>query len=300
MAEVSVIIPVRNRPSLVKEAIASILAGTVLPEEIIVVLDGQVDELQADREAVEEMRSLSGNVPALILLYGRGLGPAMARNTGAARARQTFLAFLDSDDLWRPGKLQAQLDYMKKRPHLHASHCAETWLKNGRSIPVPARLQPSPGRLFAESVEQCMVSASSVLIRRSTFFAIGGFDPSLRACEDYDLWIRYFLQHPMGMVPPDPEPHVIKRSGDWEQLSSMRSIDRFRVQSLLKILKTERLTDSQRNHLIVVLKAKWKILKAQKEKYGLQDHMSYVSLEKAMQNLDEFDSTPVRYPEVRP
>ncbi|EHQ08571.1 glycosyltransferase family 2 protein [Leptonema illini] len=280
MPDVSVIIPVRKRPQLLKEALASVLAGTVLPDEILVVLDGSREELQADAYAAEEMRSLCRSDTTLTILYGPGRGPALARNIGAARARHSLLAFLDSDDLWQPHKLQEQLAYMTQRPHLHASHCAETWLKGGTSITVPARLQPSPGRLFAESLEHCLVSASSAMIRRSTFFALGGFDPALRACEDYDLWIRYFLRHPMGMVPPIPVPHVVKRSGQWQQLSATRSIDRFRVQSLYKILQTEQLTDEQRGIVLIALKSKWNILNAQKKKYGFPDNADYDSLEK--------------------
>ncbi len=283
--DVSVIVPVRNRPTLLREALSSVLAGSALPDEVIVVLDGPSDAIQSDREAALDMQQdFEKHRCSLLLLPAPGAGPALARNIGAARARSSFLAFLDSDDLWKPQKLQHQLQYMKKRPHLHASHCTEEWIKNGQRVHVPARLQPAPGRLLVESLDHCVVSASSVLIRRSTFFSLGGFDPTLRACEDYDLWIRYFLRHPMGLV--DLEPLVIKRSGPWEQLSSIRGIDLFRVQSLLKILRTEHLTAEEDQLVREALQAKWNILLAQKKKYGFPEDAQYNTLEKKIESLN--------------
>lgn len=268
-ADVSAILPVRDRPLLLQEAITSIASGAVVPREVIVVLDASAAARARDHDAALACsRALDARGALLILLPGPGRGPAAARNLGAARARSEWLSFLDSDDLWRPDKLRDQLDFLQSRPHLDAAHTTETWMKNDREIPVPDSLRPTTGRPLRESFGRCLVSASSVMIRRRVFFELGGFDATLTACEDFDLWIRYFVKRPMGLVPGNPHPHVIKRSGAWDQLSSTRSIDAYRVRSLIKILGSDMLYGQDRKCAIAALQQKWGIVQSQAEKYG--------------------------------
>lgn len=286
-ADVATILPVRNRPALLRQAIRSVADGIVVPREVIVILDGRGSEQTADEEAAQECASaLHARGCLLIVLPGPALGPAAARNLGAARARTEWLSFLDSDDLWRPEKLSEQLRFLESRPQLDAAHTTETWVKNGVEIPVPDSLRPTTGRPLRESFSRCLVSASSVMIRRRVFFELGGFDASLRACEDFDLWIRFFLKRPMGLVPGNPHPPVIKRAGDWDQLSATRGIDMFRVRSLLKILSTEELRGPDRLCAVSALQTRWKIIRAQSEKYGRPAAEDLAGIEEQASRLD--------------
>src|SRR3972149_3098404 len=105
-------------------------------------------------------------------------------------ARGEWLAFLDSDDLWRPRKLAAQLAYHRREPSLQVSQTEEIWIRNGARVnPCRHHAKPS-GDIFLPSLDRCLVSPSAVMLQRDLFLAMGGFDESLPVCEDYDLWLR--------------------------------------------------------------------------------------------------------------
>ena len=278
MLDVCVIIPVRNRPVLLKEALQSVLASSSLPSQIVVIVDGNQNETEPDQKAAEHFSNIfRAHQIDYSILTGAGLGPAIARNTAAARCRCTWIAFLDSDDLWQKHKLKAQIDYMQKRPFLNASHCGEVWLKHGSEIRIPHRLRPSPGRPLLESLDHCIISVSSVLIRRSTFFELGGFDGNLTVCEDYDFWIRYFLRYTMGMVLSAKDAQVIKRSSGWTQLSKTQNIDLYRAESLAKIA-TKLTVNTDRQLVLEALAVKWQIVLDQHQKFDLGKNQRFMKL----------------------
>ncbi|MCB1137479.1 MAG: glycosyltransferase family 2 protein [Leptospiraceae bacterium] len=236
---VTVIIPVRNRPKLLRQALDSVF-GTVWPSELLVVSNGTAEDREADRKAFEHWQvhrqdlinagNLVADPPEAHFLERSKPGPAGARNLGARKANQPWLAFLDSDDLWKPEKLEMQWNFLKARPHLKACHSREDWKKDQRQLSVPLRLQPVTGAPLEESLHVCLVSASSIMIQRQTFLELGGFDERFPSCEDFEFWIRYFLQDSMGCI---PHPLVIKRSGAWKQVSGEGLLDLQRLRALL-------------------------------------------------------------------
>lgn len=265
---VTLIIPVKNRPHLLKEALRSVLHGTILPQEIIIVLDGAQESNQADQQAAESIwAEMKSNSCQLTIIQGNNQGPAAARNLGAARSRTEWLTFLDSDDRWQVQKLEQQLQYMKKRPHLNASHCAEVWIKNNSEVKIPNRLRPSTGRLLAESFERCLVSVSSLLIHRSLFFQHSGFQTDLAVCEDYDFFIRIFLNDGIGLVPTIQYSLVEKYAGNWSQLSQTQNIDVYRVEVLLRILENHQLNVAAQKQAQAALLKKWSIVTKQNQKF---------------------------------
>jgi glycosyltransferase involved in cell wall biosynthesis len=223
---VSVIIPTYNRAAWVTEAAASVLNQTYRDFELIVVDDGSTDA------TLEALASFWGQIKVLRRQERRGV--SAARNLGAAAARGEWLAFLDSDDLWLPDKLARQMNYLRAHPDLLICQTEEIWIRNGVRVNPPQTHRKAAGDIFLLSLERCMVSPSAVMLHRRLLDTLGGFDETLPAGEDYDLWLRLAWREPVGLV---PEPLVIKRGGHPDQLSRQRGIDRWRIQALLKVLQ---------------------------------------------------------------
>ena len=252
---VSVIIPTSGRPALIIEAIQSVCAGTVLPVEIIVVIDSTGPAREEETQAVQDVkRALRRGVyqtddqalDSMVTInqyYTDDQGPAAARNVGIEAARGEWLAFLDSDDLWQPEKLEKQLAYLHKRPHLKGCQTRELWIKDGRELNQPRHLQPRRGRFLKAAFRHCLISPSSVLMRRDCFDDLGKFDESYLACEDYEFWLRYLARHVMGLV---DEPLTIKRSGGWPQQSKkFHSLDALRARAIQKTIENVALNDDE-------------------------------------------------------
>jgi glycosyltransferase involved in cell wall biosynthesis len=244
----------------VKEAVASVLAQTYRDYELIVVDDGSTDG------TLEAMASLEGHLQVLRRRQQRGV--SAARNLGAASARGTWLAFLDSDDLWLPHKLARQMDYARTRPNLLICQTEEIWVRNGVRVNPPDTHRKVAGDIFLQSLERCLVSPSAVMLHRRLFEEIGGFDETLPAAEDYDLWLRVAWRYPVGLV---PEPLLIKRGGHADQLSRQRGLDRFRIQALVKLLQERDLPPRYREAARQTLVQKCRIYAQGCEKRGKLD-----------------------------
>jgi glycosyltransferase involved in cell wall biosynthesis len=169
---VSVIIPAYNAAAYVTRAVESAMAQTHRPLEILVIDDGSSDQTA---EIVERFPD-----PVRLIRKANG-GPATARNLGAGQARGAWLALLDADDWWFPNKLHEQLRY-GAASDIGMVHC----LPDHRDHAVPTHLT------FEHLWDRNWIINSSVLLRRTTFDALGGFDESkeLISVEDYNLWIR--------------------------------------------------------------------------------------------------------------
>ena len=167
---ISVIIPAYNAEATVEAAIRSVQAQTWQPFEIIVVEDGSNDGTAA---------LVSGLQPSVTLVRQPNGGCGEARNTGVRSASGTWLAFLDADDQWLPGKLAAQVPETTD-PEVAVVSCRAT-----RDQGKPS----GPRIVFDDLWLQNKVVVSSSLVRRSAFEQAGGFW-SRRACEDYHLWLR--------------------------------------------------------------------------------------------------------------
>jgi glycosyltransferase involved in cell wall biosynthesis len=248
-AFVSVVIPTHDRARLVVEAVDSVLAQSGVDFELIVVDDGSSDDTAL---------ALGARRARLRYHYQSPRGVSAARNAGAGLARGRWLAFLDSDDLWLPGKLAAQVAYHRAHPDVLVSQTEEIWIRDGHRVNPRAYHRKPAGDIFLPSLDRCLVSPSAVMLHRDVFTAAGGFDESLPACEDYDLWLRLAQRGAIGLV---PQPLVVKRGGHADQLSRrFWGMDRFRVAALLKLLASETLADERRRAVGDVLARKLAIL----------------------------------------
>jgi glycosyltransferase involved in cell wall biosynthesis len=256
---ISVIIPTFNRAKLLVEAVDSVLAQRDVPEEveIIVVDDGSTDN------TCEVLETLAGKICCIRQEHS---GVSRARNLGISKAGGEWIAFLDSDDLWLPGKLCAQMKFFSYRPEMLLCQTDEIWMRNGKRInPRKYHRKPS-GHCFPLLLERCLVSPSSVVVHRTLFDLVGPFDESLPACEDYDLWLRVGCRFPLGLV---EKPLVVKRGGHSDQLSStIANLDRYRIEAILKLLDTVPLSAEQRNAAQKILDKKRRIYSAGCRKRG--------------------------------
>lgn len=191
---VSVVIPCYNAQRYIGATIASVLAQKDIALEIIVVDDGSSDE------SVALVRK---GFPAVRIIEQANAGVAAARNTGIAAARGKWVAFVDADDIWLPGKLAAQLDQVGAMPECRL--CYTAWKVWPSDVPQPtpdylARLQEEAGDsarwrgatgwIYPQLLLDCVVWTSTVLMQRSLLAELNGFDTTLRLGEDYDLWLR--------------------------------------------------------------------------------------------------------------
>lgn len=257
--DVSVIIPTYNRRAMVREAVASVMtqrcASPGIVIEVIVVDDGSTDG------TAEELERLAGEVHAegadsmrMRVVGTENRGVAAARNTGVAKASAPLIAFLDSDDLWLPHKLERQVVFMKAHRECAIAQTEEIWVRSGRRVNPGLRHRKRAGDIFRDSLRTCLISPSAVILRTRFFRELGGFDERMAAAEDYDLWLRILAKNEIGLI---AEPLVMRRAGHPGQLSAtIPAIDRFRLLALLKLLDGDQLNQSQRCAVGIVIEEK--------------------------------------------
>ena len=259
---VSVIIPTYNRGWILKEAIESVLNQDYDAFELIVVNDGSTDD----------SRDLLAGFDNITVLEQPNQGVSAARNKGVAHAKGSFIAFLDSDDVWLPRKLAVQVDFFQQNPKALVCQTQETWVRKGRRVNPGRRHQKQSGMFFDRSLALCLVSPSAVIIKKSFFDEIGGFDESLLACEDYDLWLRINVHHPIYLI---DQPLIVKRGGHHDQLSANPMLDKYRITSIRKLLDSSSLSPAQKKAAVRVLKDKCQIYAAGCRKRGRMDEADF-------------------------
>lgn len=258
MADVSLIIPVYNRRQMVLEAVRSALEQTAPAREILIVDDGSTDDSAA------AVAKTYGKEVSLLRQPRRGV--SAARNRGIAQARQPWLAFLDSDDLWRPDKLEKQLAALQRESHFDVCHTDELWLRRGRKVNQKKKHLKKGGDLFAYSLPFCRISPSAILLHRRVLDKVGTFDESLLVAEDYDLWLRLTAHFPVLHL---AEALTIKRGGHPGQLSKEAwGLDRFRLIALEKMAAAKDLSTEQRRQVLEEIVSKYRILALGANKRG--------------------------------
>lgn len=179
LPRVSVIIPTRDRPGLLAEAILSVRAQTVTDHEVIVVVNGP------DNPATPHVLEAAAGCKIVRI---ETAGIAIALNAGIAAARGEWLAFLDDDDLWEPNRLEAALKTAEET-HADLIFCDFVIFNENGGTPAP-KLRPPPGISTREALTLRSYSGcSAAFARRSAVLAVGGFDNAM-AGPDWDLWMR--------------------------------------------------------------------------------------------------------------
>ncbi|WP_018866625.1 MULTISPECIES: glycosyltransferase [unclassified Thioalkalivibrio] len=194
---VSVIMPAYNTAAYIAESVDSVLDQDYPSVELIVVDDGSTDG------TIEVLRAYGDR---LTLLTQQNQGAAVARNAGIAAASGDYIAFIDSDDVWLPGKLAAQVGYMDQHPQIGMTFTAwhnwkpdpsGTFLKPDSAEGVHPKnpdgkslVERGSGWLYNRLLFGSLPHTITVMMRRDLVERVGQFDPELKRGQDYDYWLR--------------------------------------------------------------------------------------------------------------
>jgi len=216
---VSTIIPTYNRASVIANAVESVLQQTYKNVEIIVIDDGSTDSTEA---------SLARFRNQIRFVQQKNQGPAAARNRGIEAARGEIVAFLDSDDLWKPRKLERQVAVLERAGNSVPCCLCNASLRSNDGMETEsfavAEIYPS----FAEGL---WLNPAEILATRFVFFnqavavrkwaldQVGGFDESLWLLEDWDLAVRLsflgtwsFIREPLAIWNPDGSESLVVKA----------------------------------------------------------------------------------------
>lgn len=192
---VSVVIPARSRPAMLREAVESVVGQTYRPIEIIVVLTGANEETTASARSLEKEYGVKIEVTP-----PRNL--ATSRNNGIRVATGEWITFLDDDDLFAPTKIERQVETAKSAGAVVVTN---SWVRFNEAGPIsewtpnPDKHLP-PGLSFPEALMTRNCFSNGLLVRADVLNGLGGFDEKLDACEDWDMWRRISYGHEIEFI----------------------------------------------------------------------------------------------------
>lgn len=192
---VSVVMPTHNQAAYIGEALKSVFDQTMREIEIIVIDNGSTDE------TAEIVKSFAD--PRLSYYYQADTGsPVGPRNKAIGLAKGEFVAFLDSDDLWLPEKLELQVELLRAEPEaalvFSDYHFIDSDGRIGKNWFSCCR--PFRGDVFASLLRQNFIPTSTTVIRRSVIGEISGMAQEYRICHDLDFYLKIAVRHGVDYV----------------------------------------------------------------------------------------------------
>jgi glycosyltransferase involved in cell wall biosynthesis len=206
----SVIIPAYNAEKYIAKAIESCLNQTYAPHEIIVIDDASTDGTASIAESFP--------FPVRVIRLAENMGVSVARNQGVQASTGDWLAFLDADDWFLPEKLECQRLCLLENSQSILIYTGNRVIgvngleSCGRFI--------SPRELWPRLRYRNGLILSSVLLRRDAFDSVGGFNPTFRIAQDWDLWLRIAFRYSVESFTAVREPLVVYRRVDGSLSSS--------------------------------------------------------------------------------
>ena len=248
MKKVDIIIASYNRKAFLKRAVRSVYEQTYKDWNLIIVDDGSTDETF--------LEDYGSQTKFFRLLENKGV--SFARNYGIQKSSAEWLAFLDSDDEWKPSKLEKQMQLLQEHSSAKWLHCNELWIKNQKILHQKKKHKKTGARIFDLCVSLCCVSPSAVVIKRELFEELGVFREDFPVCEDYELWLRLSASYPILFL---EEALIVKHGGHLDQLSfKFKAMDYWRVKALLPFLNDQRLSKEEKQKVRESLLKRTKIL----------------------------------------
>jgi len=216
-AIVSVVLPTFNRLGFLRAAIESVYAQTFADWELIIPDDG------SDLETRQYLQALATDPRVTVVWLSHTGKPSVVRNAGVKKASGEYVAFLDSDDLWAPRKLERQIETLRARVNCRWSYTAFLQV-DGSGAPLPEEAQrpwvPHEGNIFEQVVTgRAQIRTPSVMATRELIAQAGGFDEELLSGEDYDLWLRFALYSEAAIVDETllyVRRHPDSHTSDWQ------------------------------------------------------------------------------------
>src|SRR5699024_7272606 len=193
----SIVIPLYNKKAHIKRAIKSILQQTYQKFEIIVIDDGSTDNSYEEIKEIKDSR--------LSIYREDNEGVSVARNFGVEKANNDYIAFLDADDVWHSLFLESILNLIREYPDAgaYASSYNFRTLNNIKKANININFHKGQAGLvdyFKSTLNDPLISASSVVIRKDVFDTIGGFMPDLTRGEDLEMWCRIALNYKIAYI----------------------------------------------------------------------------------------------------
>ncbi|HEY9796728.1 MAG TPA: glycosyltransferase [Leptolyngbyaceae cyanobacterium] len=224
MPLISVVIPVYNNETTIQETIESVLSQSFSDLELIVINDGSQDSTLKIVSSILD--------PRLKVFSYPNAGLAATRNRGVSHASGEYISFIDADDLWTPDKLEAQFKALQANPQAAVAYSWTDWIDQSGQFLRPGGHISVNGDVYAKLLVRDFVeSGSNPLIRAEALAEVGGFDESLPAVEDWDMWLRLAARYEFVCV---PSPQILYRvssssmsSNVWKmEAGSLRVIER--------------------------------------------------------------------------
>jgi glycosyltransferase involved in cell wall biosynthesis len=179
---VSVIIPNYNHAEYVGDAVRSALAQDYHNHEIIVVDDGSTDD---SRTVIAQFGDW------VHYIYQENAGLSAARNTGIRASKGSLIGVLDADDMYEPDFLGTLLSALEECPDADGIYCGYQFVDHKDSLLPQIEARPvAPDKLYGALLDGDFFVPESILLHRYVYDNVGLFDESLRACEDWDVWLR--------------------------------------------------------------------------------------------------------------
>jgi glycosyltransferase involved in cell wall biosynthesis len=198
MPLISVILPTCGRLHYLRSAVASVFAQSRSDWELIIADDG------SDHITRAYLHELAAH-PAVRVIKLQHCGrPAAVRNAALQSATGRFAAFLDSDDIWLPTKLEAQIGELQARPGCRWSYTAFTRIDASDEVlqeESHRSWKPYDGEIFPYIVSgAASIRTPSVVAEVDLLASVGYFDETMHSAEDYDLWARLALRSQVALV----------------------------------------------------------------------------------------------------
>ncbi len=192
---ISVVIPTRDRAGYILEALDSVFAQTYTDYEVIVIDDGSRDETQKLLGPLIQQGKIQYQ-------FQKSSGVSAARNRGVKAAQAPYIAFLDSDDLFLPTKLEKQLIIFDQNPKLGFVHCCFSKFDSSERDLGIRDTSRFDGWIYPKMLLEwsILMAMPCMLMRKDAIIEAGGFDEEMSWAEDLDLWRRIARLYPIGVV----------------------------------------------------------------------------------------------------
>ena len=215
MPKISVIIPAFNSEKTIQETVQSVLVQTFKDFELIVVNDGSTDSTLKILSVIEDHRLKVFSYP--------NAGSNPTRNRGFSHSSGDYIAFLDADDLWTEDKLEVQLKALQETPQAAVAYSWSDRINEFSQFLYEGGHFTADGDVYAHLLlADILENGSNPLIRREAFIRVGGFDESLPAGQDWDLYLRLAARYQFTNI---PRPQILYRISDSSLSSNVSKLE---------------------------------------------------------------------------